>query len=296
VKRDKRFLHPTDLGETVNDLLVEYFPLFMDVNFTAGMEVDLDGVADGEKEWQPVVRDFYEPLEKALETAKVAAPKQVQETGELCPESGHPMVIRWGRRGKFQACSGYPECKYSAPLEGEEEGDDLPKIDEPCPECSKPLSVRKGKRGPFIGCTGYPKCRYTRPLEGDQGAGQAQAPQVTDEKCPECEAQMVVRSGRFGQFLACSRYPQCKGAKPIPTGAKCPKDGGDLGEKRYRGRTFYGCSNYPACDFTVNARPLPEPCPSCGGLVTQQRDGGAKCTACGWMGEVAAAPEPVTVS
>jgi DNA topoisomerase-1 len=297
VKRDKRFLHPTELGETVNDLLVEYFPAFIDVNFTAGMEVDLDDVAEGEKEWQPLVRDFYEPLQEALETAKVEAPKQVQETGEICPESGHPLVIRWGRRGQFVACSGYPECKYSKPLESEDGEDDLPKIDELCPESGDPLTVRRGRRGLFIACTGYPKCRYTRPLESE-GAAATPVPQLTDEKCPECEAPMVVRSGRFGQFLACTRYPQCKGAKPLPTGVKCPRDGGDLEEKRgrKRGSRFYGCSNYPECDFTMVSRPIPQPCPECKGLLGLERDGSAKCTACGWAGEVPAAQEPVAVS
>jgi DNA topoisomerase-1 len=295
VKRDKRFLYPTELGETVNDLLVEYFPSFMDVNFTAGMEEDLDEVADGEKGWQPVVREFYEPLEAALQTARVAAPKQVEETDQVCPESGHPLVIRWGRRGKFLACAGFPDCKYTAPLEGEN-GEQLPTVDEPCPDCGQPLAARTGRRGPFIGCTGYPKCRYTRPLEAESGTRQP-PPQATDEKCPECEAPMVVRSGRFGQFLACSRYPECKGSKPVPTGAKCPEDGGDLVEKRVRRATFYGCSNYPACKFTVRDRPLPEPCPDCGALITQARDGTAACASCPWKGEAPAeSPQPVTVA
>ncbi len=298
VKREGKTLCPTELGETVNDLLVEFFPVFIDVNFTAGMEQNLDEIADGEKEWQPVVRDFYGPLQEALETAQAEAPKQVQETGEKCPESGHPLVIRWGKRGQFVACSGYPECKFSKPMPGEEPEEDLPKIDEACPESGHPLTVRTGRRGPFIACTGYPKCTYTRPIEGEKAAGPAAAPQVTDEKCPECGAPMVVRSGRFGEFLACTRYPKCKGAKPLPTGAKCPKDGGALEEKRgrKRGSRFYGCSNYPDCDFTLASRPIPQPCPSCSGLLALEREGGAKCTACGWTGEVPAAPEPVGVS
>ena len=250
VDKDGRYLKPTDLGFVVSDLLVDYFPDFIDVGFTAEMEEELDDVAAGERKWQPVVEQFYNPLEKALETAAKTAPKQVQTTNELCPECGRPMVIRWGRRGRFLACTGFPDCKGTRSLEGEE------------PE----------------------------------------APETTDEQCPECGAPMVVRSGRFGKFIACSRYPECKGRKKMQaesTGVKCPKDGGELLQRRSkRGRTFYGCANYPKCDFTVWNRPLPQPCPNCGGLVTADRDNKAKCTVCDWRGEAAmpeAAPEPAPV-
>jgi DNA topoisomerase-1 len=124
-------------------------------------------------------------------------------------------------------------------------------------------------------------------MEGEKGAAAPTTqPQQTDEKCPECESPMVIRSGRYGPFLACSRYPECKGAKPLPTGATCPKDGGELVERRTRRGTFYGCANYPECDFTVRNRPLPQPCPTCGALLTLERDNTAKCTQCDWRGEV----------
>ena len=246
VEKEGRFLKPSDLGSVVNDLLVEHFPDFVDVGFTAGMEDELDDIASGERPWQPVVQEFYTPLERALTTAKEAAPKQVQTTDVQCPECGKPMLIRWGRRGRFLACSGFPECKGTRPLEGEEQ----------------------------------------------------EAPQESDEKCPECESPMLIKTGRFGRFLACSRYPECKGRKPlaVTTGVRCPKDGGEMLERRSRrGRTFYGCSNYPKCDFTTWTRPLAQPCPSCGGLITAERDGKAKCTACNWRGEVPDA-EPQTAS
>jgi len=240
VERDGRALKPTDLGFVVNDLLVEHFSGFVDVGFTAEMESELDDVASGERKWQPVVEDIYRPLESALTVAAEAAPKQVETTEEQCPECGKPMVIRWGRRGRFLACTGFPEC------------------------------------------------RTTRPLEGDE----QEEPEQTDEKCPECASPMVIRSGRFGKFLACTRYPECKGSKPIvnKTGVLCPKDSGELLERRSRrGRTFYGCANYPKCDFTLWARPLPEPCPNCGALITADKDNKARCTACTWRGE---APQP----
>ena len=293
VKREGKALHPTELGETVNDLLVEYFPVFIDANFTAGMEQDLDEIAEGEKEWQPVVRDFYGPLQEALEIAKVEAPKQVEETGEMCPESGHPLIVRWGRRGQFIACSGYPECKYSKPMPGDEPEVELPKIEEACPDCSKPLAARNGRNGPFIGCTGYPKCRYTRPIEGET----EELPKI-EEPCPDCGSALSARMSRFGKpFIGCTAYPKCKYTRPMPTGVKCPRDGGDLEEKRAKGKrgSFYGCSNYPECDFTVLNRPLSQPCPSCNSLITMEKDGDAKCTSCDWKGEVPAKREPVAV-
>ncbi len=246
VEKEGRYLKPSDLGSVVNDLLVEHFPDFVDVGFTAGMENELDDIASGERPWQPVVQEFYNPLERALATAKEAAPKQVQTTDVQCPECRKPMLIRWGRRGRFLACSGFPECKGTRPLEGEEQ----------------------------------------------------EAPEESDEKCPECESPMLIKTGRFGRFLACSRYPECKGRKPlaVTTGVRCPKDGGEMLERRSRrGRTFYGCSNYPKCDFTTWTRPLAQPCPGCGGLITAERDGKAKCTACNWRGEVPDA-EPQTAS
>ena len=125
-------------------------------------------------------------------------------------------------------------------------------------------------------------------------------PQQTDEQCPECSSPMVIKSGRFGRFLACSRYPECKGRKPftVTTGVRCPRDAGELLERRSRrGRIFYGCSNYPKCDFTTWTRPLPQPCPNCGGLVTAERDNKAKCTVCNWRGGVVQqAPEPTPIA
>ena len=248
VEKDGRYLRPSDLGFVVNDLLVEHFPDFVDMGFTAEMEEELDEIASGERPWQPMVQEFYSPLEEAL-TRAAAAPKQEETTDERCSECGRPMVIRWGRRGQFLACSGFPECRDTRSLDGEEE-----------------------------------------------------APEATDETCQECEAPMVVRSSRFGRFLACSRYPECKGRRPLTakTGVTCPLCGGEIVERRSkRKRLFFGCSNYPKCEFTAWSRPLSQPCTRCGGLLTAEREGKAKCSACDWRGEVEAEapqPEPTTVT
>jgi DNA topoisomerase-1 len=236
VEKEGRNLRPTELGFVVNDFLVERFPDYVDVGFTAELEEDLDQVAAGRRPWRPTVREFYEPLARAVESAE-AAPAVAQETGEACPECGRPLVRRFGRYGAFLACSGFPEC------------------------------------------------RYTRP-DGD-----AQAPEASDETCDVCGAAMVVKRGRFGPFLACSRYPECKGTKPLlqKTGIPCPRDGGEIVERRTkRGRRFYGCSNYPRCDYTSWQRPLPAVCPSCGGLVIAERGRRARCTVCQWKGPASA--------
>ncbi len=237
VEREGRQLRPTDLGRLVNDLLVQHFPEFVDVGFTAEMEDRLDEIARGERPWQPVVEQFYQPLAQALARAE-RAPRATEATDQTCDLCGRPMVIRWGRRGRFLSCSGFPECRNARPLEGEE------------------------------------------------------APQPAEEECPECGSPMVVKRGRYGPFLACSRYPACRGRRPylVSTGAACPRCGGDLVERRARrGRSFYGCSRYPQCDFVVWRRPLPTPCPQCGGLLLADGREGARCTACSWSGS---APVP----
>jgi DNA topoisomerase-1 len=234
VKKDGRALKPQELGLVVADMMSEHFKDIVDVGFTARMEDELDEVANGERPWAPVVREFYEPLVKDLEAAG-EAPRVEEQTDEICEKCGKPMIKRWGRFGQFLACTGFPECKSTRPF-GEE----------------------------------------------------AEQQQATDEKCTECESPMVIKRGRFGQFLACSRYPECKGARPLlkKVGVPCPKDAGEIVEKRtkQRGRIFYSCANYPNCDFTSWARPFQQPCPTCSGLVVAAGRGSAKCTNCKWKG------------
>ena len=188
VERRERRLHPTDLGNLVNDLLVEQFPDVVDTSFTAKMEDDLDRVAEGDTTWVPVVREFWEPFAKAVAAAEATLEKvQIEDepTDEVCPECGKPMVIKHGRYGKFLACTGFPECRHTQPL--------LTKLGVPCPTCGKDLVVRRSRRG----------------------------------------------------------------------------------------RTFYGCSGYPDCDFASWQRPVPAPCPQCGGLQTQSARDKLTCTVCG---------------
>ncbi|MSQ13706.1 MAG: type I DNA topoisomerase [Dehalococcoidia bacterium] len=195
VTRERGSLRSTKLGAVVNDQLVGYFPQVMDLGFTAHMEEELDDVASGEREWVPVVREFYDPFELALKEAQANMPRV--------------------------------------------------SVDEP-----------------------------------------------SNEVCELCARPMVIKSGRFGRFLSCSSFPECRASRPlvIRTGVDCPQCGGDLVERKARKggprATFYGCSNYPTCSFTVNSKPLQEPCPECGGLLVTAGRRASRCTKCAYRGDV----------
>ncbi len=215
VEREKKVLRPTDLGMTVNDLLVEYFDSFLDIDFTAEMEEELDDVASGEREWVPVVSDIYNPLESALEGAMEAAPKQVEESTEKCPECEAPMVIRWGRRGRFQACTRFPDCKGTRSLDGEAP-EEPQETDEKCPECSAPMVIRSGRFGKFMACTRYPECKGKKAMAKSTGA-----------KCPKTGGEIVERRTKKGRpFYGCADYPKCDfttWTRPFPQ--PCPDCG-----------------------------------------------------------------------
>ncbi len=219
--KDGRYLRPTDLGIVVNDLLVEHFPDFVDEGFTAEMEEELDEIASGERSWEPVVEQFYRPLERALDAAKDATPQR-QMTGEKCDKCGLPMVVRWGRRGRFLACSGFPECRNSRPLEGEEESQPEP-TDEKCHECGAAMVIRSGRFGRFLACSRYPECKGRRPLLTKVGVG-----------CPRCGGDLVERRSRKGRvFYGCASYPKCDFVVwSRPLAQACPQCDGLLTAER----------------------------------------------------------------
>ncbi len=191
LKEQNRF-KPTELGKVVSDQLANHFPTIMDVSFTAGMEQNLDDIARGEKEWVPVLRDFYDPFQEALTSA----------TEEM------------------------------------------------------------------------PRVRVAEP---------------SDETCDLCSKPMVIKTSRFGRFLACTGFPECTGKKSLrkKVGVQCSNcNNGELVERRGKGRTFYGCTNYPECTFTVSRRPLPESCPECRGILVASGRNGARCSSCSYRGPV----------
>jgi DNA topoisomerase-1 len=225
VQRDEqKRLSPTEMAFLVNDILVEHFPKIVDYEFTAKMEDDLDKIAEGKKDWVKTLKDFYVPFHKNLETKEKKLTKKElteEETDEVCEKCGKPMVKKVGRFGAFLACSGYPECKNTKPLDGEQAEPEV--TDEKCPECGKPLVVRHGRYGAFLACSGYPKCKYIKKSEKGTGV-----------KCPECqEGELVSRRTKRGKiFYGCNRYPKCQFALwQRPTGEKCPECGSMLVQK-----------------------------------------------------------------
>ena len=272
VKAEGKF-RPTELGEIVVDLLVESFPRILDPGFTAQMETKLDEIEEGTADWLEAMHEFYGAFARWLEHAKkkMKNVKAMEEpTDQVCEKCGRTMVIKWGRFGKFLACSGYPECKSTKELpgngnggpdaSGNGNGESVAGEGQACENCGKPMVLKRGRFGPFLACSGYPECRTVVKI----AKAPTPPPEPTDQVCETCGAPMVIRTGRFGRFYSCSTYPKCKNVKPIPIGVNCPQCGAPLTARRTkRGRTFYGCTAYPACDFTTWNRPVPEACPEC---------------------------------
>ena len=197
VRKDQGRFVPTKLGIAVNKLLTAHFPDIIDVGFTARVEEELDDIANGQREWTPVLQEFHGPFAQSVEKA-----------------------------------------------------------------------MKEAERVP-----------------------RDQIDEESDEVCEVCGRPMVIKTGRFGRFLSCSGFPECRNSRPLleRVGVECSEDGGDLVERRSRGkggRRFYGCSNYPNCTFAVNQKPLPQPCPECGKLLIASGRSNAKCTSCEFKGPV----------
>ncbi len=215
-KNEEKRLQPTEIGTLVNSVLTEHFPKIVDIEFTANMESSLDDVASGEKEWQPVIKDFYDPFHALIKVKDKELKKEdlTQEaTDEKCPKCGSPVVIKLGRFGKFKACSNYPDCKHTEPL-GDEKKLEEEYSGKMCPDCGKPLIVKRGRFGAFLGCSGYPDCKHITPIVKDTGVA-----------CSACgKGKIIEKKSRYGKtFYACDQYPACKNAYwSKPTGEKCP--------------------------------------------------------------------------
>ena len=221
VAKEKGKLTPTPLGFKVFELLEKLFPGLFEVDFTAKMETDLDKVEEGNLDWIELLRSFYSEFEpmlgKANEKRAQIKKELEQKTEYICEKCGAPMVIKWGRYGRFLACSNFPECKNTKPID--EKGELMPeiKVDRTCPKCGKPLIVKHDRRGRrFLACSGYPECKYTEPLD-------------TGFKCPRdgCDGRLVEKYSRKGKvFFACSNYPKCDFASwDPPIAGKCPSCG-----------------------------------------------------------------------
>lgn len=220
IEKEAKKLKPTDIGFVVNDLLVEHFPKIVDYKFTAKMEEDLDDIASGEKNWQPIIKKFYQPFKQNLMRKERQLSKKdftEEQTEKICEKCGQPMIIKLGRYGKFLACSNYPDCKNTKPLNGNGEAGEPEITDEKCEKCGKPMVVKNGRYGKFLACSGYPDCKNIKNIEDKTGV-----------KCPQCgEGEIVTKRSRQGKaFYSCNRYPDCQYALwNKPTGDKCPDCG-----------------------------------------------------------------------
>ncbi len=274
VKQEAKF-SPTELGYIINDLLVESFADIFDVEYTARMEEELDEIEDGKILWTEALHEFYRKFEVDLKQAQkhMADIKKMEEpTDEKCEKCGSPMVIKWGRHGRFLACSAYPECKNTREIARDngvapEGTSEVEQIEETCENCGKPMTLKRGRFGQFLACTGYPACKTTKKLS-TSATGKAHVPDILlQEQCPQCGKNLVIKHGRYGEFTACTSYPECKFVKKKTLGIACPQPNckGELVEKKSRrGKIFYGCDQYPMCQFTVWQKPVSQSCPKCG--------------------------------
>ncbi len=223
VTLDNKRFYPTDVGRIVNKFLTEHFTRYVDYNFTADLEDDLDAVSRGEKEWVPLMHAFWQPFTQLIQEKETSVQRKdvTQEAmDEKCPECGNPLSIRLGRNGRFVGCTHYPDCSYTRNLHEENAQSNTPELVEgkACPLCNSALVIKNGRYGKFIGCSGYPNCKHIEPLE---------KPVDTGVICPQCKS---------GQILK---------------------------RKSRNNKVFYSCSNYPKCSYALWDAPLKENCPQC---------------------------------
>jgi DNA topoisomerase-1 len=211
----KRAFFPQDLGREVIRFLMQCFDKYVDYQFTANMEDDLDAISLGKGEWKSFLKDFWVPFKEEVEVVK-----EVRFVGEpideKCPECEQQLTKKYGRNGYFIACDGYPECKYTRPVNGER-NEEIVFSDEKCEKCGKPMQFKEGRYGKYLACSGYPDCKNNQPLI---------KPKSLDIDCPSCkEGEIMEKKSRYGKiFYSCNRYPKCKYALwDQPFEEPCPK-------------------------------------------------------------------------
>lgn len=275
VKLEKGKFIPTDLGILVTDLLVKNFPRILDVAFTASMETELDQIEEGKAKRLDTLNNFYRPFIEELRKAKANmrdVKREETPTDLVCDKCGKPMVIKWGKNGRFLACTNYPACKNTKNFREDEKGEiqaEEKTTDIPCPLCGKPMLARQGRFGKFLGCSGYPECKHTINVAPDgtpvAAPAEGEAPAAV---CDKCGKPMALKRGRFGAFLGCTGYPECKnivkaGPSGQPLGAAappeisdvlCDKCGKPTAVKQGRYGKFLGCTGYPECKNIMKYR------------------------------------------
>lgn len=206
---------PSEQGELTDTKLQEFFSGIINVSYTANMEHHLDEIAAGERNNIEEVRTFYNEFEPLLQNAyENMEKKELERTGEKCPDCGNDLVYRIGRFGKFISCINFPECRYT---KGEDEDENA--VEEVCPKCGSKMVTKKGRYGSFLACSNYPDCKYIKSNKTKE------EPEPTGEMCPDCGHELVRRKSRFGTtFIGCSNYPKCRYIKKEPKKEKAEGD------------------------------------------------------------------------
>jgi len=244
IEQEKKQFYPTDVGRVVNKFLTQHFARYVDYQLNAQLESDIDAIARGEKEWLPLVREFWQPFAELVKNKHDSVNKKdvTQEAlDEKCPQCSEALSIRLGRRGNFIGCTAYPQCDYTRNLDESQNSSNETGVFEgrSCPDCESPLAIKQGRYGKFIGCTTYPACKYIEPLD---------KPDDTGVNCPECQ--------------------------------KKRKNSAILKRHSRTGKTFYSCAAYPTCSYSLWNPPIAEKCPDCGwpilSLKTTKRKGAEK--------------------
>ncbi len=221
VRLEKRTFFPEDTGRVVSKLLVDHFSQYVDYDFTAELEEDLDAISRGEKTWIPAVKQFWDPFIALLQQKDKEVSKAditTEKTDQVGPECSKPLVIKLGRSGRFLACSGFPDCRHTEPLNSDgSEAEEPVMSEEKCDKCGAGMLIKMGRFGKFLACSAYPACKNIQPLE---------KPKSLDISCPQCkEGEMMEKKSRYGKiFYSCNQYPKCKYALWNPPKAEpCPK-------------------------------------------------------------------------
>jgi DNA topoisomerase-1 len=259
-EKDKGRFFPTELGLLVNDLIVGSFGDVVDVGYTARMEEELDAIEEGRLNWVDALREFQKKFEVDLARAKTEmrdVKREAIPTDQICEKCGKPMVLKWGRFGQFLACSGYPDCKNTREI-GSVSAEDAQDDGAGTPAAAKRATVKAAAPDPI---------------------------ETEAEPCQKCGRPMVLKRGRFGAFLACSGYPECKTTRKIVVSKEgkaeakaevlldeaCPKCGSRLAVKQGRFGEFTACSNYPKCKY-IKMKETGVPCPECGkGQIVERK-------------------------
>jgi DNA topoisomerase-1 len=211
-QKEKKFF-ATSLGEVVTDKLNEFFPKIMDIAFTSYMEQQLDKIEEQHLDWLSVLKDFYGPFKQNLDTAAAEMERTKAEPSEYkCPKCSQQLVYRVSRNGRFLGCSSYPDCEYTSPCDEQGKIVEEKLSEHKCTKCGKPMVVKHGRFGPFLGCSGYPDCKTIINLDKQGNVLPPKpAPEPSGIKCYKCkDGEFLIRQGRKGPFLGCSRYPKCR--------------------------------------------------------------------------------------